>query len=642
MSSACLRFALLAPLWLVLAAPARAQFEFSYWHFGYRAALSFYPSVPVGPPLPASINSSFSSLEASASMSDSTGRLLCYTNGEQVWNRQDRPMPNGQLVGGCASAAQGALLLPRPGYRQQYFLFTLDCAENRLRGGLRYSIVDLALNGGLGDVAKPSSLQVGSSVLSSGYTEALTAVRHADGTHYWVVAHGWETNLFLCYPLLATGLGPPVLSRVGSVHGPASPFAGIGAYGSMRASPDGTRLAVTNPDGGVAELFAFDNQTGQISAPQLIPIALPVPNRPYGIEFSANGRLLYLTAGLDFVPPPGPGPAPGLFQVDVRAPGLPVQQIASGSMGALLRGLDDRIYVANQLERLPTSTLGVVERPNVPGSACQYVLAGVSLGTGRHGTGLPNFANRLPQRLRAARAGGGCLGEISRFAATAVALSPPAAIDSVTLRWDFGEPASGSANTATGPSIAHRYAKPGTCLVTLSASTASGVLEARLLCTVSPLPLLRIAPRDTLVCEAAGVLLQASPQLPGTSYRWQDGSTAATLLARADGQYWLEVQNAAGCTSRDTVRVVTKPCPVIIPTIITPNNDPYNQALVVSGLLAADWSLRVYNRWGREVYQQASYDNRWDAPGQPDGSYFYQLRQRTTGQVLKGWVEVRR
>lgn len=36
-------------------------------------------------------------------------------------------------------------------------------------------------------------------------------------------------------------------------------------------------------------------------------------------------------------------------------------------------------------------------------------------------------------------------------------------------------------------------------------------------------------------------------------------------------------------------------------------------------------SLKVYNRWGRMVYNADSYKNDWDGGGLADGVYFYVL-----------------
>ena len=641
MAATLLRFWLLLLGCCCAVGSARAQHEFNSWRFGYQAGLNFPATAMSGPPYPDVPSSSFFALEASASIADSTGLLLCYTNAEEVWDRRNQPMPNGKLSGGCNSAAQGALLLPRPGNRQQYFLLTMDCYEHRRTGGLRYSVVDMTLNNGYGDVVKPNSQQVGFSVLNMGTTEALTAVRHADGINYWLVIHLWQSDIFLSYPVLATGLGTPVQSRVGSIHGVLNSSTSTEGYGSLRASPNGQWLAATNPDRNLAEVFTFDNRTGQVSNVRQVPLVLPVGVSPYGLEFASSNELLYLTT-IRSAAVPTPGAIGGLFQVSLRPAGLPVAQLATGGFGAVLRGPDNRIYAIDEAGSLPTSNLGVISQPNVLGPGCRYQTASVGLGSGRQATGLPNFPNRGRQRFRAERTGGSCLNEAALFTAIAANLDAPVGVDTVALSWDFGDPASGRANAAQGTTARHLYTRPGYYTVTLTAATINGPLQTRIDFYVRERPVLRISPRDTLVCEETGVLLRSSVQPDGTTYRWQDGSTAPVLYARTPGLYWLEVRNTAGCTFRDTVRVATRPCPVVIPTIITPNGDKLNQTFVLRGLFAPDWTLWIYNRWGREVYQQASYDNRWEAQGQADGVYFYQLRHRTSGQRLKGWLEVRR
>ena len=640
MHAAFRRFWLLLVVCYGLTKPAWAQYEFNSWRFGFHAGLDFPASANALPPNAAPPNNFFFSLEASASIADSTGRLLCYTNGEQVWDRRDQPMPGGKLSGGCNSAAQGALLLPRPGNEQQYFLLTLDCYENRLIGGLRYSIVDMTLNHGFGDVVAPNSLAAYNPVFNTRVTEALTAVRHADGVNYWVVVHLWQSDTFLSYPVLATGLGTPVQSHAGSIHG-AGMYPGVNqAYGSLRASPNGQWLGATNPDRNLVEVFAFNNRTGQISNARQVALTLPSNISSYGLEFAAGNALLYVTASVaSFIPPTGQ--VGGLYQVNLRQAGLPAVQLAAGEFGALLRGPDNRIYTTNDLAVTPPfSTLGVVDQPDVPGSGCRYLPASVGLGTGRRATGLPNFANRGPQRLRAERTGGNCLNETATFTAVAANLDPPLGVDTVAFSWNFGDPASGRANTASGATAPHVFTQPGNYTVSLTATAANGLLQRQINFYVSAPPRLRLSPRDTLVCEEAGVQLHASPQPAGTTYRWQDGSTQPALHAEHPGIYWVEVRSSAGCLARDSARVAMQPCPITIPNIITPNGDHLNQAFVLKGLNAPDWTLHFYNRWGREVFAQEHYDNTWAAQGQPAGVYYYLLRHPQTGQQLKGWVEV--
>lgn len=186
----------------------------------------------------------------------------------------------------------------------------------------------MTLSNGCGDVVKPNSQQVGFPVLNTGTTEALTAVRHADGINYWVVIQLFQSDLFLSYPVLAIGLGTPVQCRVGSIHGVLNSPSLTEGYGSLRASPNGQWLAATNPDRNLAEIFTFDNRTGQIINARQVPLVLPVGISPNGLEFAAGNNLLYLTSVISSAVVI-PGVMGGLFQVNLRQTGLPVTQLAT-------------------------------------------------------------------------------------------------------------------------------------------------------------------------------------------------------------------------------------------------------------------------------------------------------------------------
>jgi gliding motility-associated-like protein len=143
------------------------------------------------------------------------------------------------------------------------------------------------------------------------------------------------------------------------------------------------------------------------------------------------------------------------------------------------------------------------------------------------------------------------------------------------------------------------------------------------------------------VCPNAVWTLRTNPQPVGTLYRWQDGSTGATYVAHGPGQYSVEVRaTAAGCPATATLRASPKDCPIFIPNVITPNGDPQNEFFVLKGLTPSDWSLRIFDRWGRQVYERPKYDNGWNATGQSAGLYFYLLSNSTTGERHQGWVEV--
>ena len=82
---------------------------------------------------------------------------------------------------------------------------------------------------------------------------------------------------------------------------------------------------------------------------------------------------------------------------------------------------------------------------------------------------------------------------------------------------------------------------------------------------------------------------------------------------------------------------------IVIPNVFTPNGDGKNDRFVIVGLNKYPGSsLRVYNRWGNEVYRSESYNNDWDGSNLNDGTYYYILLLNTPQgkQPYKGWIEL--
>jgi gliding motility-associated-like protein len=95
------------------------------------------------------------------------------------------------------------------------------------------------------------------------------------------------------------------------------------------------------------------------------------------------------------------------------------------------------------------------------------------------------------------------------------------------------------------------------------------VLEARLRgclkkdsvqITVNPMPKFKLG-NDTTLCEGSPLLLSAMAQT-GSTYLWQNNSTASTLAANANGKYKVVV-TLNGCTKSDSLNVNFTPIPTI-------------------------------------------------------------------------------
>lgn len=652
-----LRVWCLTPL-LALPLCALAQGEYSNWYFGQQAGLQLAArSAPQV--LPAG---RLSSPSACATLSDAAGNLLLYSNGEQVWNRQHQLMAGGQALGGNAFVAQGCALLRSPsGTSAVAYVFT-----QRLAGpSTPYSTglpvvadVQLGAAGGLGQVVQTNRPVVADTVLQRlgerQFAPYQALVRHANGHDVWLLTRLHERGIFLASLIDGSGTWPCARTVTSRVFAPRISSSATWA-GTLVASPDGRSLLYN--DVGSSFLLSFDPATGRVSAP--LPLAYPAPAisaqiNPYALggAFSPDGQRLYLNR----VYQPAGGTAVGnsavqVVQYDlaagpaaaVAASGIEVYSVTNRNNAKNLphysqRGPDGVIYFA--VDQAPA--LDAILVPNARGRACRYTPGYQPLGGKMAGQALPgnlNDANLGP--LLATRDAFGCSGQRVVLRAGAATGSGP----TDSLRWNLGDGRPAVRTAVATDTLVATYPAPGSYALRID-RRRQGVVVATASATVriSAAPVVRLAQTpDTSACAPLRVQLSAGPQPAGTRYRWQDGSTAATLTAAAPGPYWVDVVNAGGCVARAAVQVSAVDCPVLasrLPTIITPNGDALNQTFVLKGLNAPDWSLRVYNRWGREVCAQERYDNGWAAPGQPAGVYYYLLRNPQTGQQLKGWVEV--
>src|SRR5690606_9282977 len=107
------------------------------WAFGYRYGLDFN-GINAPSPLITNINvqSDTSTIygEGNASVCDDDGQLLFYSNGSRVWDRTNALMPgNLNCLHGqgdtadklTTSTSNGAVIVPIPGRKDQYYLFSL-------------------------------------------------------------------------------------------------------------------------------------------------------------------------------------------------------------------------------------------------------------------------------------------------------------------------------------------------------------------------------------------------------------------------------------------------------------------------------------------------------------------------------------
>ncbi|MCC6769384.1 MAG: hypothetical protein IT240_10095, partial [Bacteroidia bacterium] len=119
------------------------------WYFGDRAGISFANNSPE-----VLLDGKLETLDNASTISDAAGNLLFYTNGVSIWNKSHAIMENGEGLLGSMSAGQSVLIVPSPG-TENYYVFTVP--QTTGTSGLRFSVVNLSTNGGMGAVIEKNT-----------------------------------------------------------------------------------------------------------------------------------------------------------------------------------------------------------------------------------------------------------------------------------------------------------------------------------------------------------------------------------------------------------------------------------------------------------------------------------------------------
>ncbi len=365
-----------------LSAQSFEKIRSNFWYFSDGAALDF----TCGSPTSISGSSITGSTEGCATISDLSGNLLMYTNGETVWDRNHVVMPNGTGLMGDVSTVQPAVIVPHPGNPDRYFIFTAGTSiEASGLDGVRFSEVDMTLNGGNGDVLPGNK----NTLLFAPNEEKLTAVRNASGTGYWVIAQEKSTNIWHAYEVTAAGVNmTPVTSSVGP---PARPDNSLGA----KFSPDGSMLVSQNVCGSGASsnanltLYGFDNATGQLSYRWS-----DCGTAGFKLEFSPDNSKLY-AAGFhcyQYDLSAGGGTGMGPDTVAVKASKTQLTSSTWEITGGMQLAPDCKIYFSKGGFG-GSGWIGVINDPNEAGTACNYTPNFMSLTSGNilSSNRFPNF-----------------------------------------------------------------------------------------------------------------------------------------------------------------------------------------------------------------------------------------------------------
>jgi gliding motility-associated-like protein len=366
-----------------------SQEEASNWYFGENAGIQFANDGSVT----VLNDGQLDTIEGCSSISDSNGDLLFYTDGITVYNRLHNVLSNGFGLLGDPSSSQSAIVVPKPNDPDIYYIFTVG--SNASQTGLKYSVVDMTRDGGFGQITLKNI-----TLLSRSAEKVSAVLKDCQSQAIWVItlsnSRGDSTSTldtFHAFEVTNTGINPTAV---------ASTFAGIGISdlrGYLKFSPSGDKLACANVYTDGLFLFDFDKQTGIVSNNQRLNISSPY-DQPYGIEFSPNSEVLYVSSSNDYfnnaddyLPSKH---FSALTQFNLTDPDIVGSQQLIDQQNlfrsALQLGPNGKIYrsmAATYYQGLPF--LSVINNPNQIGLACNYQNNAIDLGIHNSTQGLPPF-----------------------------------------------------------------------------------------------------------------------------------------------------------------------------------------------------------------------------------------------------------
>jgi gliding motility-associated-like protein len=204
----------------------------------------------------------------------------------------------------------------------------------------------------------------------------------------------------------------------------------------------------------------------------------------------------------------------------------------------------------------------------------------------------------------------------------------------VSYSWNFSD----GSPESTAPAPVHTFRDTGTYKVRLIVANPAGckVLDTTYVEVVVKKPPVAALPAETLVLCQPLVTLDAGNA--GYSYQWSTGAVTQSITVSQPGTYSVTCR-LGECQITESVVVAAALPPMQAPNIFTPNQDGRNEAFVIQNI-GADTRLKVFNRWGKVVYQSDNYQNDWDGRQVAAGTYYYYVDTPGSCTTQKGWVEL--
>jgi gliding motility-associated-like protein len=514
-----------------------SQNQANLWLWSQYCGIDFNSGIPVYQD-----QTIIGSHSAMSIMCDINGDLLLCCNGIRVKNREGHTMPNGENLLGFEAANMGALIVQQPGSEHLFYVFTVG-REWPYNIGMHYSVVDMTLDGGLGDVTSEKNVPLAQAWAAS---NKLTSVRHANGEDIWIITRNFKSDqYYIAFLLTSSGL---------STEGVISPVQWrneVNNQGNMKISynkkyltaayriPKDVNEAYTQ----CIDICSFNASSGEID---LLFTLSKNPNdwtpqfEPWAVEFSPDSKLLYATFHNL------PSDIMELYQYDMQYVEDSAQFkqsevfITQGPVNGLQLARDGKIYCTGYWTT-EYDYVSVIHEPWKRGAACNYEANAIYL----NGTTTDwFFPNMLLDHLYRFEWEGEC-------AHHPIAFQPNFLPEPASILWNFGD---GEISTNLWP--VHEYEDGGEYEVYVTVTYPSGrVEETSRVITILDGPNPDLGP-DQLICEGDEIELIAGDD--EGFYVWSTGDWGTNIFnvtVSDSGTYWVRVTNENGCMFADTVHV---------------------------------------------------------------------------------------
>jgi len=214
----------------------------------------------------------------------------------------------------------------------------------------------------------------------------------------------------------------------------------------------------------------------------------------------------------------------------------------------------------------------------------------------------------------------------------------------------------GDGNTANTSTVSHTYyayddvKTYDISLTVVNQHGCSATLTKHAAVSVFPMPVAGIIANPMIVFLGEPIHFSGSTSHGISNWEWNfhyptgDSYTSTNNEVKytydGEGAYTvhLTVTTTYGCS--DDTTIVVEVVNIQIPNVFTPNSDGFNDKFVVAGIdILENTHLKIFNRWGRIVFESSDYKNDWDGGNCSDGTYFYILTLRG-GTSFQGTVNI--